>query len=356
MSGGLARIAAAAMLAALGLAAVAAPRQTASQARFAAFRAAHPHPDAQIASIKAKTAALIAAAPPFDPQAVNRPSMIWRASKRPLELWDGAALPEMILVPAGEYAMGSPLAEANRDPREDPRHLVRIAYSFAVGKYPVTVGQFAHFVAATGYDAGDWCHTDEAGEQPKTGRNWRTPGFDQTDNNPVVCVSSVDAQAYVDWLSKTTGHAYRLMSEAEYEYINRAGTTGAFWWGDDTDAACAYANGPDRDTQAAFPAWAANNCQDGYAFTSPVGHFEPNPFGLYDTTGNAWSWLADCYNDSYAGAPSDGSANLGGDCKWHMLRGGAWGRVVTYLRSARLGKDLVANRIYNNSVRVARTL
>jgi formylglycine-generating enzyme required for sulfatase activity len=262
----------------------------------------------------------------------------------------------MIVVPAGEYAMGSPADEANRDPREDPRHRVRIGYSFAVGKYPITVGEFAHFVAATGYDAGDWCHTDEAGAQPKTGRNWRTPGFDQTDANPVVCVSALDAQAYIDWLSRTTGHHYRLMSEAEYEYVNRAGTVSAFWWGDDANAACAYANGPDLDTQAVFPSWAANACHDGYAFTAPVGRFKANAFGLYDTTGNAWSWLADCYTDSYVGAPTDGSANLGGDCKWHMLRGGAWGRAASYLRSARRGRDLVGNRIYNNSFRVARTL
>ncbi|MES1202402.1 MAG: SUMF1/EgtB/PvdO family nonheme iron enzyme, partial [Pseudomonadota bacterium] len=98
------------------------------------------------------------------------------------------------------------------------------------------------------------------------------------------------------------------------------------------------------------------NCHDGYAFTAPVGRFKPNAFGLYDTTGNAWSWLADCYNESYAGAPTDGAANLGGDCKWHVLRGGAWGRPVTYLRAAKRGKDLLANRIYNNSFRVARTL
>ncbi|HVY33695.1 MAG TPA: formylglycine-generating enzyme family protein [Caulobacteraceae bacterium] len=309
------------------------------QARFAAYRAAHPHPDAEIAAIKAKTAA-------------------WKATEKPLELWDGAELPEMIVVPAGEFAMGSPDAEPNHQNSEAPRHRVRIGYPFAVGKYLVTVGEFARFAAETHYEAGDQCLTMEGGGlDSRTGRDWRHVGFDQTDNHPVICMSYGDAEAYVAWLSKKTGHAYRLLSEAESEYVNRAGSDAAYWWGDDPAAACTYANGADLDAKAQLPQLSANPaCHDGYVFTSPVGSFKPNPFGLYDTTGDAWSWTDDCANDSYAGAPSDGSANLAGDCGQHVLRGGSKLNDATFLRAARRIWHLNGVRSFNHGFRVARSL
>ncbi|MDB5874798.1 MAG: hypothetical protein JWQ07_4240 [Ramlibacter sp.] len=293
------------------------------QARFAAYRAAHPNPDSQT------------------------------------DLWDGADYPEMVMVPAGEYTMGSPVAEANRQANEGPRHRVRIGYSFAVGKYPITVGEFARFVEDTHYDAGDKCFTDEGGVQPKGGRNWRRPGFDQASTHPVVCMGHNDAEAYVTWLSKKTGHAYRLLSEAEYEYVARAGTRTAYSWGDDPVAACAYANGADMDTQALYPYRAlgltANTCHDGFVVTSPVGSLKPNLFGLYDTTGNAWSWLSDCWNDSYDGAPTDGSAYAGRDCGRRSLRGGSWTNNPSYLRAARRNWSVVGLRLNFDGFRVART-
>ena len=309
------------------------------QVRFAAYRAAHPNPDAEIAAIKAKTTA-------------------WKTTAKPLELWDGADLPEMIVVPAGEYAMGSPDSEPNHQKNESPRHQVRIGYAFAVGKYLVTVGEFARFAAETHHDAGDQCLTMEGGGlDSRTGRDWRHVGFDQTENHPAVCMSYGDALAYVAWLSKTTGHAYRLLSEAEAEYVNRAGSSTAYWWGDDPAAACAYANGADLDAKARLPRLSANTaCHDGYVFTSPVGSFKPNPFGLYDTTGNAWSWTADCANDSYAGAPTDGSANTTGDCSQHVLRGGSKLNDPSYLRAARRIWHLNGARSFNHGFRVARTL
>jgi formylglycine-generating enzyme required for sulfatase activity len=327
------------------------------QARFSAYRAAHPNPDAEIAQIKAKTAALIAAsAPKGDLQAaLDQPPVIWRAAAQPLELWDGADFPQMIVVPAGEYAMGSAASEVNHQTYEGPRHRVRIGYSFAVGKYPITVGEFAVFVADTHYDAGDQCFTTEEGDQPRRGRDWRNPSFAQTPTHPAVCLNWNDAQAYVAWLSRKTGHAYRLLSEAEYEYINRAGSTTVYWWGDDPAAACAYANGADLDTKARFPQMTTNTCHDGYVFTSPVGSFKPNPFGLYDTTGNAWSWLSDCWNDSYVGAPTDGSANMSGDCTQRLLRRGSWSARPTILRSAERIRYPVDVRIDDHGFRVARS-
>lgn len=328
------------------------------QARFSSYRAAHPHPDAEIASIKSKTAAFLAAAPAMYAAAIDQPPKAWKASDKPLELWDGVDLPEMIVVPAGEYAMGSPDNEPNHQKSESPRHRVRIGYAFAVGKYLVTVGEFARFTAETHYDAGDQCLTMEGGGlDSRTGRDWRHVGFDQTENHPAICMSYGDALAYIAWLSRKTGHAYRLLSEAESEYVNRAGSTTAYWWGDDPAAACAYANGADLDAKASLPKLSANTaCHDGYVFTSPVGSFKPNPFGLYDTTGDAWSWTVDCANDSYAGAPSDGAANLAGDCSQHVLRGGSKLNDPNYLRAARRIWHLNGVRSFNHGFRVARTL
>ena len=260
------------------------------QARFAAFHAAHPHPDAEIARIKAKTAALLAAAPPMDP-AVDKPPLSWKATDKPEELWDGADLPEMIVVPAGEYSMGSPTTEYNHQSYEAPLHRVRVGYSFAVGKYPITVGEFARFVAETGYDAGDSCFTSEGGQQPRSGRSWRNPSFPQTSDHPAVCLNWNDAQAYVSWLVKKTGHAYRLLSEAEYEYVNRAGSQTSYWWGEDAAAACLYANGADLDALTHFPQMRANTCHDGYVFTSPVGSSSPTPSAFMTspaTPGPGW--------------------------------------------------------------------
>ncbi len=262
----------AAALAAFALTSIAARADDAAawlrdrQGRFAAYRAAHPNPDAEIAGIKAKTAALVAAAGSAGAlqAAVDRAPLSWRVSDKPLVLWDGPQFPQMIVIPAGEFTMGSKVGEYDHRAWETPRHRVRIANSFAVGQYPVTVGEFARFVAETGYDAGDQCFTSEGGQQPRSGRDWRRPSFDQTNDDPVGCLNYGDTLAYVAWLSKKTGHAYRLLSEAEAEYVNRAGSTTVFWWGDDPAAACAYANGADLDAQARFAQLTANSCHDGY--------------------------------------------------------------------------------------------
>ena len=328
------------------------------QTRFAAFRAAHPRPDAEIARIKVATAArLAAAAPSADLQAgVDRPPIAWSPAGPRAELWDGAAYPEMVVVPAGENTMGSPLTEVNHQTYEDPRHRVRITHAFAIGKYPVTVGEFALFVAETHYDAGDHCFTSEPGEQPAPGRDWRKPSFDQTSAHPATCLNFKDAQAYVAWLSAKTGHPYRLPTEAEYEYATRAGTTTAYWWGDDPNAACAYANAADLDYKARFPDHTASTCHDGYVFTAPVGSFRPNPFGLYDMVGEGWSWLADCWSETYATAPVDGGADLGGDCAQRILRQGSWSARPTMQRSAGRIRYPIDIRVDDHGFRVARSL
>jgi formylglycine-generating enzyme len=341
------KIAAIAGIAALNVAAATARADDATEwlksrhTRFAAYRSDHPNPDAEIAKIKVETAAMIAAAPAN--ALLERPTTIWRVSDTPLALWDGADYPRMIVVPAGEYTMGSPAAEPGRQANEGPRHRVRIGASFAVSQTAVSVGEYARFVADTHHDGGEACFTIEHGEyRLRGGRDWRRVGFKQTNNSPVGCVNWYDVTAYAAWLAKKTGHAYRLLSESEYEYINRAGSVSAYWWGDDIGKNRTVCDGCGS---------AVDNRQ-----TAAVGGFAPNAFGLYDTTGNTWSWLSDCWNADYAGAPADGSANMSGDCDLHVMRGGSVHSPVRELRSAARSRHWFSLRNIPVGFRVARTL
>jgi sulfatase modifying factor 1 len=187
-------------------------------------------------------------------------------------------------------------------------------------------------------------------------RDWRSPGFAQEDDYPVACVSWNDAKAYVDWLSKQTGHDYRLPSEAEWEFAARAGTTTARFWGDNPDSACRYANVADRTAKTRYPGWPIHDCEDGYVHAAPTGSFKANSFGLKDMLGNLWEWTADCWNGSYEGAPSDGSARTGGDCRWRVLRGGSWDIAPEFVRSAIRIRTTTKSRSYSAGFRPARTL
>jgi formylglycine-generating enzyme required for sulfatase activity len=229
--------------------------------------------------------------------------------------------PEMVVVPAGRFTMGSANSEKDRDQDEGPQHTVTIGKPFAVGKFHITVDQFAAFVADTRYDTGSKCWTLEGGKfQERQGRSWRNPGVPQAGAHPAVCLSWNDAKAYVDWLSKKTGMPYRLLSEAEWEYAARArtelGSYPRFWFGNDEKDLCRYGNGADQKAQDSIDgakSWKIALCNDGYAYTSPVGSFAANGFGLYDMLGNAWQWTEDCYHDTYKNAPSNGSAWTAGD-------------------------------------------
>ena len=303
------------------------------EVRFPAFKAAQLSRDAAIADIKAKTAAMIAAyVAPANPT-LDQPPVIWRANSTPIVILDDPFAPRMVVIPAGEFTMGSLAAEPGHLPGEGPRHRVRIGYALAVSMFPIIVGEYDRFVAETKHESGGSCITLESGEfKSRKERNWRDPGFPQKMISPVTCIDFNDATAYTRWLSKKTGQSYRLLSEAEYEYANRAGTTTANWWGDDSNAGCAFANGFDQDAQSSIPSSIASTCHDGHAFTAPVGSFKANGFGLFDATGNVSSWTSDCWNETYAGAPANGSANITGDCSMRILRGGSWASVS--LRSA----------------------
>ena len=266
---------------------------------------------------------------------------------------DCEACPEMVVVPAGTLMMGSPAPEEGRRGNEGPVHRVTFEQPFAVGVYEVTREQYARFVSATGHATGHSCRTYEDGEvKERAGRTWQNPGYEQTAAHPVVCVSWEDARAYVRWLNEETGEAYRFLSEAEWEYVARAGTTTAWYWGESESGQCRHANGADAST--GFE-WAVS-CHDGYARTAPVGRYEANAFGLYDVLGNVWEWTADCWNANYRGAPDDGSAWQRGECSRRVVRGGSWGDEPRNLRSAnriRLTAGLRGNVV---GFRLARTL
>jgi formylglycine-generating enzyme required for sulfatase activity len=231
--------------------------------------------------------------------------------------------PEMIVVPAGEFMMGSPETEKDRRDNEGPQHSVIIAKPFAVSLYDVT---FA-----------DWDACQSAWGCPYIGDG----GYGRA-TRPVIQVSWDEARLYVAWFSQITGRPYRLLTEAEWEYAARAGSTTAYFWGDEIGAGNANCNG----------------CGSQWTTTSPVGRFKPNAFGLYDMAGNVWQWVQDCYHSEYNGAPTDGSEWPVDDCKLRVFRGGSWGpnSLRGGLRSAYRYRDNSGFRNTNLGFRIGRTL
>jgi len=267
--------------------------------------------------------------------------------------------PEMVVVPAGQFLMGSSrdeidggLAAAN----EAPQHKVVLAQPIAVGHFEVTRDQYAAFVDATGYRGSDRCFTLEQNiPKERENRSFLMPGYAQAGNHPAVCVSWTDAQAYVDWLSRTTGKPYRLPSEAEYEYAARAGGTARFGLSDDPAELCRFANGADQSAKTAgLPDEAAYMaCTDGYAFTAPVGSLAANAFGLYDLIGNVWEWTADCFADDYRAASA---ARSQAGCPARTVRGGDWFSPASLLRPAVRAKANPDAHHDDIGFRVVRTL
>jgi len=239
--------------------------------------------------------------------------------------------PEMMVVPAGRFTLGSPANEPGRNPDETEVQ-VSIAQPFAVGKYAVT------------FDEWDACVADQGcnGYKPSDegwGRGQR----------PVINVSWQDARAYVAWLSRKTGKTYRLLSETEREYVTRAGTTTPFWWGSSITPAQANYN-----VSYLYPG--GGSVGTYRAQTVPVDSFAANPWGLYQVHGNVWEWSDDCWTASNTGNPGDGTARQTGDCNRHVVRGGAWFNSPAFLRSASRGSYPTSNRSKGFGFRIARTL
>ncbi len=280
---------------------------------------------------------------------------------------DCADCPDMVVLPAGSFTMGSPGNESGRYDNEGPQRVVTITRQFAVGRFEVRRGQFAAFVADSGYQSQGgncWYLSSDEGKyvNDDISKSWRNPGFAQNDGHPVVCVSWTDAKAYADWLSKKTGKPYRLLSEAEWEYAARAGSSSSRPWGEDPNRACQHANAGDQTFNRLVPAgkgmkWSSiHECDDGSAYTANVGSYQRNAFGLHDMIGNVWEWTEDCWNASYAGAPTDGSAWLSGDCALRVGRGGGWGDDPRGARSANRNRDNSGDRSDVLGFRLARTL
>ncbi|MDA8229786.1 MAG: formylglycine-generating enzyme family protein [Magnetospirillum sp.] len=237
--------------------------------------------------------------------------------------------PELVVIPAGTFVMGSPSNEPGRFDVEGPRHIVSVP-SFALGKHDVTVEEYSAFLRETDYQPAPCDRIlGLAWQSPRYGLVY-PPGSADSPRQPAVCVNWDDAQAYVAWLNAKVRHGnppakggdgpYRLPSEAEWEYAARAGTTTTRWWGKAIGVGNANCNG-------CGSAW------DNTLF-APVDSFGPNPFGLYDMLGNVWQWTEDCWNPSYVGAPRDGSAWLTGDCTKRVVRGGSWSNLPIFIRSA----------------------
>ncbi len=277
------------------------------------------------------------------------------------------AAPSMVAIRPDHFQMGSPNSEADRYSDEGPQHQVTIPRPFALSRCEITVGQFKQFIKDTGYQTsaetdGIGCYIwnpNKSKWEPQAENNWKNPGFAQTDEHPVVCVSWQDSQRYVQWLSQRTGVLYRLPTEAEWEYAARAGSQIARYFGDASQ--CEYANGLGLEAKGiAAKDWKLANCSDNVVYTAPVGSFKPNAFGLYDMLGNVYEWTLDCWHENYGGTPpEDGSAWLEadkGDCSRRVVRGGSWYFNPQILRSASRDGINSDGAFVNAGFRVARAL
>lgn len=285
--------------------------------------------------------------------------------------------PKMVVIPKGRFLMGSsdaeiaalikeyPTTNASWFRAEAPEREVTIGQPFAVGLSHVTRGEFRAFVTATGRepDGGCWAHDGKEWKRDAN-RSWLSPGFEQDDSHPVVCVDWYDARAYAAWLKKEAGQPYRLLTEAEAEYVARGVTTAArqprYYFGNSPKDLCRNGNGADLTGAETF-SWDKTQvapCEDGFAATAPAGspRFATNPFGVRDVHGNAWSWTEDCYANSYNDAPADGSARPGGNCVSRVIRGGSWVYLPQLLRAAVRFRYREDDRFYDLGFRLARTL
>ena len=275
---------------------------------------------------------------------------------------DCESCPEMVVIPQGSAMIGPEPYEANR--QEGWGHLreVTIAYDFAIASKEITRGQYREFIAATGYDmVREGCNSWSPARQIGFVREhwWDAPGYYQTDDHPVVCVSVPDAEAFTSWLSAKTGRPYRLLTSTEFEYATRAGARGPWFWGAREKDACQYANVADATFRRNFVYGPVFNCNDGYEYTAPVGSFAPNPWGLYDMLGNAWEWTVDCHHEDMRAIPLDGSAWMaedGGKCDRRVPRGGSWVSGTDWVRAAAQAGDWANYHSQLLGFRVAMTL
>ena len=291
-----------------------------------------PNLETEVAELKAKTATMVAAALPrlaalSSQERLAAAPEIWRVPGAVTEFKDCASCPHMTIVPAGEFTMGSPPAEQ----QAEAQHRVTIATPVAVSKFEITFEDWNACVSDGGCDN---ARPNDEG----WGRG----------RHPVIHMSFDLAKAYVAWLSRKTGKTYRLLTEAEWEYAARAGTTTTFAFGDSLSPGSANYN---ASTDGSGPS------EENRQKTVPVGSFLPNAFGLHDMHGNVSEWVEDCFHNDYtAKAPTDGSAWVEGNCTGRVLRGGSWEDSDAELRSAARVGEYRYNSSYVDGFRIARSL
>ncbi|MEX8504321.1 SUMF1/EgtB/PvdO family nonheme iron enzyme [Leptothrix ochracea] len=251
---------------------------------------------------------------------------------------DCVSCPEMVVVPAGSFTMGSSASETGLYESETPAHKVVLAHPFAVGKFEITFEEWNVCVA-------------EHACRPAWDGGWGEG------RRPVIHINYEQAVGYTEWLSEKSGKVYRLLTEAEWEYAARAGTDKLRYWGNSTERACLFANVADQSARQKHPDWAETfDCDDAFAQTAPVGSYRPNAFGLYDMLGNVWEWVDDCYHATYQGAPVDGSPRLALDCPLRLYRGGSWYGFPKEVRTALRIKSVPTFSNDDLGLRVARSL
>jgi formylglycine-generating enzyme required for sulfatase activity len=268
----------------------------------------------------------------------------------PRLLRDCAECPELVVVPAGRFSMGSPADAYEHDERSGEPLAVQIRRAFALGRFELQAWQFARFIAATGHRPAHACAADAAAAPAA----------------PARCLTTVDATAYLAWLGERTGRDYRLPSESEWEYAARGGTPGARSWsgrdsheGVSISRACDHGNVYDVSARGLGLPVPHARCTDGYPGLAPAGSFLPNPFGLYDLIGNVRERLADCFTRSYKGRPADERAWRWDGCTHDAVRGGTWRSRPAAARSAArdfVARDADAAGLEDVGLRVARDL
>jgi formylglycine-generating enzyme required for sulfatase activity len=310
----------------------------------------------------------VTSSPPFTEKLTTEPRRIVIDGPKPLYapfktgdvFQECASCPEMVVIvpdPNG-FTIGTAESESKwgRDNDERPFGSIRFARPYAIGRFEITRGQFA----SSGIKP-EPCHFWNGKEwQLDAKRNWQSPGFEQESSHPVTCVSWTDAQGYLKWLNGQLGltqkNSYRLPSEAEWEYAARGGTTTARHWGNEPAQACGFANVADQTVKEQFSWSSTHECSDGVVYTSPVGRYKPNRFGVYDVIGNVWEWVQDCYGEQYGESIRNGGAFETANCGRRVLRGGSWNTSPGSARSAYRIRFEPGNRKYDYGFRVARTL
>ena len=245
------------------------------------------------------------------------PNLAEAATPQPGKVFkDCKDCPEMVVLPAGTFTMGTPDDEVGREPDEGPMHAVTFAKPFAMSRFQITAGEWDSYIRQTGVKIADG--------DTRPGRECiaSKPRYPQSPRQPAVCMDMDDIKHYVAWLSKKTGQPYHMVSEAQREYAARAGSSGPFPF--PFDEGKGYSIAEHANTYG--PA-------DGYSFSSPAGSYPPNAFGMYDMHGNVYERVADCEHPNYIGAPTDGSAWVEPNCESYQIRGNDWGEAPEFSRS-----------------------